>query len=217
MLWQALAIYRLKREIAIVAPQQSHLASSPGQPRGVDSHERYPSNPKIRRQPSNTHGVFHPAHALRDQGIQNPESTLESMYWAINAGESKRMATLIEISTAAHETVRQFYDRLPAESRAGNSMQEVVGLWLTGGIEPISGFEVISSVEGADDKDFDAALRSDSSYRTIRLKVHWSEPTARTVEQRFLFHHTDQGWLWVLTPDLVFRVTRFASSYRPQP
>jgi hypothetical protein len=135
------------------------------------------------------------------------------MYWSINAGESRSLATLIEIPATAYEAARLFYDRLPADSRAGSSIQEVLGLWITGGIEPISGFQIIGSVEGADTPDFDGALRSDPSYRTVRLKVQWNGATTRTSEQQFVFHNTGQGWVWVITPELVARVARFASSF----
>jgi hypothetical protein len=159
-------------------------------------------------------GGFRFADTLRNRGKQDVGSTLESMYWAINAGEAMSLAALIEIPEAAHEAAKHFYDRLPVESRANHSIQEILGLWLTAGIEPISGFEIISMVEGADIEAFDAALKANPSYRTVRLRVQWD---GRRNEQRFVFHNAGQGWHWVLTPDLVSRVARFASSYRPVP
>ncbi len=159
-------------------------------------------------------GGFRFADTLRNRGKQDVGSTLESMYWAINAGEAMSLATLIEIPDAAHLAAKHFYDRLPVESRANHSIQEILGLWLTAGIEPIGGFEIISMVEGADIESFDDALNANPSYRTVRLRVQWD---GRRNEQRFVFHNAGQGWHWVLTPDLVSRVARFASSYRPLP
>jgi hypothetical protein len=159
-------------------------------------------------------GGFRLADTLRNRGKQDVRLTLESMYWAINAGEAKSLATLIEIPDATHEAAKHFYDRLPVESRANHSPQEVFGLWLTAGIEPIRGFEILSIAEGADIEPFGAHLKADPSYRTVRLRVQWD---GRSNEQRFVFHKVGGGWHWVLTPDLVSRVARFASSYRPFP
>ena len=218
--WQAVVIARLKQRVAVLEESPFQLQSTrPGnRAHTIARSESSVALSPNRQRPPIDHtrsDAFRPADTLRNRGMHDTESTLESMYWAINAGESKTLASLIEIPAATHDVAKQFYDRLPADSRAHRSMEEVMGLWLTGGIEPISGFEIISDVEGADIESFDTALKGDSSYRTVRLSVQWNRVTSRTVEQRFVFHNTGQGWLWVLTPELVSRVARFAASYTP--
>src|SRR5687767_7605180 len=147
-LWQVFSSYGLKQRIAILEGEQmeSRATRSPRRAEKLPVHDRHvTSSPNDQQSPTANaqHGVFHPAHLLRDRGNRDVESTLESMYWAINAGESKSLATLIEIPAAAYDAAKKFYDPLPPDSRAGSSIQEVMGLWITGGIEPISGFEII--------------------------------------------------------------------------
>jgi hypothetical protein len=192
----------VERPVEVVVTKEVLVHRTPSQPSPVT----YVSESQSRE--------FRFADTLRNRGKQDVGSTLESMYWAINAGEAMSLATLIEIPDAAHEAAKHFYDRLPVESRANHSIQEVLGLWLTAGIEPISGFEILGMTEGADLDSFDAALKANPSYRTVRLRVQWD---GRRNEQRFVFHNAGQGWHWVMTPDLVSRVARFAFSYKPLP
>ena len=218
LVWQALVNSGLEQRIASLEEKEFRRQS-------IRSENRSPAIaipekaaallPPIAHPPETRSGTFQSADTLRNRGMHDAESTLESMYWAINAGESNNLATLIEIPTATREAARQFYDHLPVDSRAKHSMEEIMGLWLTGGIEPISGFTVLSSVEGADIQSFDPSLKGDSSYRTVRLWVQWGGANPRANEQRFVFHNSGQGWRWVMTPELVSRVARFASSYTP--
>lgn len=159
-----------------------------------------------------------------DRGKASPAQSLESFLAAQEAGDPKKLAETLFLTAEARAKATAWFESLPPELRPKfESPEGLLASFMIGGPaaagkkanDQITWRHQIDSQEsGATSFTLMSGLpestASDPAYHTLRTKSR-SSANGKGTDPIYVFHQTDEGWRYVVSPALVDALKRMAS------